>query len=348
MANGIRNIFLPFSALYYAAIYLRNFGYDKNIFSVKKLPLPVVSVGNVSVGGSGKTPFVMYLTEKVLSLGKRPAVLSRGYKRMTGDLIISCPGRGAEADVRMLGDEPALISKTFPNVPVAVNKDRYHAGLEVLEKFGADVFILDDGFQNRELHRDLDFVLTKSSLDDLSDNYLPAGNLRDLKKRFGQADVIVFTSHNEWNIPGDAISRRYPNIPLVGMTFMPFDFINHADQSCPLGLLTGKKVVAFCGIANPEHFFSEIRNVNAMVVARKTFRDHHWFDEYDIDEIFGGDEELIAVTTTKDAARIFLDEELAEEEEVNRIYALREKAIVNFGEDHIRNALAKVLGDVND
>jgi tetraacyldisaccharide 4'-kinase len=332
--------------LFGGVISIRNFGYDNHLLPVKKLPKPVISVGNISVGGSGKTPFVIYLIEKILSLGKKPAILSRGYKRMADGLVISCPERGAEADVQALGDEPALISQSFPTVPVAVQKDRHHAGLVVLEKFGADVFILDDGLQNRELHRDMDFVLVRSSLQDLRDSYLPAGNLRDSKRRIRQADIIILTSHGDWNIPGSSFIKNYSNIPLAGVSFLPYDFVDHAGQTLPLGMIAGKEVAAFCGIANPEQFFSGIENLNSKIVRRRIFRDHHWFDEYDIDEIFGGDEDLMAVTTAKDAARIFLDEELVEKEEVKRIYALREKAVVNFGGEHIDNVLAKVFGEV--
>ncbi len=346
MASSIRNILLPFSALYGGVVSVRNFCYDRSFFRIQKLPKPVISVGNISVGGSGKTPFVMYLVEKILSLGKKPAVLSRGYKRLTDELIISCPEKGTEADVQMLGDEPALISQNFPNVPVAVQKDRHHAGLVLLEKFGADVFILDDGLQNRELYRDIDFALLRSSLKDLKDRYLPAGNLRDSKRRIRQADIIILTSHGDWDIPRDNLTKNYSNVPLAGVSFVPDGFVDYVGQRYPLGIITDKKIAAFCGIANSEQFFSGIENLNVEIVKRKVFRDHHWFDEYDIDEVFGGYENLIAITTAKDAVRIFLDEELSEKEEAKHIYALREKAIVNFGEGHIDNVLAKIFGEV--
>jgi len=347
MSSGVRNMLLPLSALYGAAIAVRNFGYDNHILKVKKLPLPVASVGNIAVGGSGKTPFVMYLIEKVLSMGKKPAVLSRGYKRMTRGLIISCPGKGLEADVQLLGDEPALISHAFPNVPVAVEKDRYKAGLEVIERFAPNVFILDDGFQNRELHRDVEFVLLRSSLDDLKDSLLPAGNLRDSRKRVWQADVLVLTSHGDWDIPDRDLVKNYSNAPLAGVSFIPHDLVDCCGQHRSLGTIAGTAVAAFCGIARPEEFFREIESLGAKFSRKQVFRDHHWYDEYDIDEVFGGYEDLIAVTTCKDAARIFQDDELAEKEEVKRIYALREKAVVNFGEEYLDKALSKLFGGIH-
>ncbi|HUI31761.1 MAG TPA: tetraacyldisaccharide 4'-kinase [Candidatus Acidoferrales bacterium] len=348
MARGIRDLLLPFSTLFGGVVAARNYGYDNRFLRIKKLPKPVISVGNISVGGSGKTPFVMYLVEKILSLGKKPAVLSRGYKRVTDDLIISCPQKGIEPDVRMVGDEPALISQNFPDIPVAVRKDRYHAGLDVLEKFDVDVFVLDDGFQNRGLHRDLDFVLLRGSLEDLKDYYLPSGRLRDSKRRIRRADLVVLTSHGEWSIPGGDFLRNYSSIPMAGVSFLPCYFTDHAGQRYPLEMIAGREVAAFCAIAMPGQFFSGIESLKPGAVSKRTFRDHHWFDEYDIDEIFGGNEDLIAVTTAKDAMRIFLDEELCEKEEVKQIFALNEKAMVCFGEDHIEAALVKTFGESNE
>lgn len=334
--------------LYGGAVYARNLGYDAGFFKVKKLPAPVISVGNISVGGSGKTPFVMFLVEKLRSMGVRPAVLSRGYKRLTDELVVSCPGRGAEADVQMIGDEPALISINFPDVPVAVHADRYRAGLRVLEKFGADVFILDDGLQNRELHRDLDFVLMNSSLFDLHDSYLPAGNLRDSKNRVRQADVIVLTAHEKFEHREDYAGRlgRFSGAPVAGVSYIACDLYDHTGTHHSFRMLEKKKVVAFCGIAGADQFFRNVKALGGLLVADKKFRDHHWYDEYDIDGIFDGDEDIIAVTTPKDAVRIFEDEELSHLEDTSRVFAVNEKTEVNFGEEHIEAALQNVFGKV--
>ncbi len=348
MSEGLRNILMPLSALYGGIVSTRNFGYDKGLFKVSRLPIPVVSVGNISVGGSGKTPFVMFLIEKFLALGKKPAVLSRGYKRLANDLVVSCPGRGGEADVQMLGDEPALISMSFPEVPVGVYADRYRAGLAVLKKYCADVFILDDGLQNRELHRDLDFVLIRQSLHDLRDWYLPAGNLRDSKRRFREADVLVLTSHAAFSAEGDSqrLLGKYSGAPIAGVSYVAADLSDHTGTRHPFEILRGREVVAFCGIANHDQFFDCVNTLGGNVVARKSFRDHHWYDEYDIDEIFGGNEDSVAVTTSKDAVRIFHDEELSQLDDVRRIYAVNEKAVINFGEEHIDSAVKGIFEDI--
>ncbi len=335
--------------LYGGAVCVRNAAYDVSLLQARKLPRPVVSVGNITVGGSGKTPFVMFLAERLLSLGRKPAILSRGYKRMTDKLVISCPGRGSEADVQMLGDEPALISQAFPDVPVAVHKDRYTAGLSVLNEYGADVFILDDGLQNRELHRDVDFVLLRNSLADLKDTYLPAGNLRDSKRRISQADVIVLTAHARFGPRTndlDAIGK-YNKTGVAGVSFLPSHIADHTGSVHPLSELEGKEVAAFCAVANPGQFFDGLEGLGAKISSRRVYRDHHWFDEYDLDEIFGGDEDLIAVTTPKDAVRLYLDDELSQRDDLKRVFALHEKAIVNFGLDFIDGAIASLFGGVH-
>jgi tetraacyldisaccharide 4'-kinase len=335
--------------LYGGAVSVRNFGYDAKVFRARRLPIPVVSVGNITVGGSGKTPFVMFLIERLLSFGKRPAVLSRGYKRMTDDLVISCPGKGSEPDVQMIGDEPALISQAFPNVPVAVHKDRYRAGLAVLESHGCDAFLLDDGLQNRELYRDVDFVLIRNSISDLRDTYLPAGNLRDSKRRVSQADVVVLTSHAAFEFREADIDliRKYSTAGIAGLSFLPSHLVDSAGSIRPLEKIAGKDVAAFCAVANPGQFFDELEKLGARIVSKTSYRDHHWFDEYDLDELFGGSEELLAVTTPKDAVRLFLDEELSGREEIKRIMALHEKAVVNFGLEHIDSALTGIFGEVH-
>ncbi len=345
MVHSVRKWLLPFSALYGGIVTIRNFGYDNNIFSTKKLPVPVVSVGNISVGGSGKTPFVLYLIERLLSMGKKPAVLSLGYKRLTGERRVSCPNAGEEVDVQLLGDEPALISRSYPNVPVAVHKNRHASGLVLLDKFDIDVFVLDDGLQNRELNRDLDFVLMNHALDDLYDSYLPAGNVRDRKGRIRQADVIVLTGHSQFTVDATVLSEVHScaNAPVAGISFTPSSLVNSLGEDCDLMLLQGSNVAAFCGIARSDGFFVALEELGYSISRRKVFGDHHWFDEYDLDEIFQGDEETLAVTTMKDAIRIFGDEELVERDDVKRIYGLRERATVNFGEEHINAALLNLF-----
>ncbi len=348
MRENFKIILLPFSALYGGIVDVRNAGYDSGFFKVKRLPRPVVSVGNISVGGSGKTPFVMLLLEKLIAMGKKPAVLSRGYRRLTKELVIACPDKGSNPDIQMLGDEPALISMNFPDVPVAVHADRHRAGEEVLEKFGADVFLLDDGLQNRELHRDIDFILMSRSLYELRDSYLPTGNLRDSKSRLEQADVVVLTAHDAVTEARDyeELQGKYSDAPVAGVNFVASDLTDHAGTHHPLEFLGDKKAAAFCGIARPERFFENVSRLSGELISTRRFPDHHWYDEYDIDSIFEGEEDVIAITTAKDAVRIFLDEELMQLEDIGRIYSLNEKAVVESGGEHIENALRGAFGRV--
>ncbi len=345
MAHPLRRLLMPFGALYGGVVMVRNIGYDGGLFKVKKLPVPVVSVGNISVGGSGKTPFTMFLVDKLLSMGKKPGVLSLGYKRLSDRRQISFPSASLEVDVQLLGDEPALISRSFPNVPVAADRDRYAAGVAILKKFEVDVFILDDGLQNRELHHDLDFVLMPNSLGDLHENYLPTGNLRDWKGRLRQANVMVLTAHGRYEVERKRLDELsgYTDAPVAGVSFIPSGFVDYAGTKFNPEFIKKRTIAAFCGIAGPQQFFDSLESMGGLISIRTIFRDHHWFDEYDIDEIFGGDEEIAAITTAKDAVRIFDDEVLASKEEVRRIYALQEETVVNFGLEHIENSLSNLF-----
>ncbi|MGC8596003.1 MAG: tetraacyldisaccharide 4'-kinase [Candidatus Kryptoniota bacterium] len=339
-----RKFLMPFDVIYGFAVGVRNVLYDRRILKSKRLNKPVISVGNINVGGSGKTPFVLFLVDKLINAGFKPAVLSRGYKRFTEDLIVTCPAIGMTADVQLTGDEPALISMRFPSVPVAVHRDRFLSGSYLLKSEEVDVFVLDDGFQDRELYRDFDFVLTDYSLSDLTERYLPSGNLRDSRRRLKDADVIVLTSHSRFSI-ADVDSEELSKLEdarVCGVSFVPEVIVDFSGREHHFYEFNDKKVVAFCGIAKPESFFKSLRLIGIIPASTFEFSDHHWYDDYDIDEIFKGEEDVLALTTEKDAVRIYMNEELSVREEVKRLYALRERCVVNFGGEEIDNLISKV------
>lgn len=344
-----RKFLLPLNGFYAFAVSIRNILYDKGILKSRRLNKPVISVGNISVGGSGKTPFVMFLVDKLIRDGKKPAVLSMGYKRFTEELIISHPMKGVKPDVQLTGDEPALISSRFPNVPVAVHRDRFFSGSFLLQSEDVDVLILDDGFQNRDLYRDVDFVLTDYSLSDLTERYLPSGNLRDSRWRLKEADILVLTSHSRFS-RDDVDNRKLSmlgDIRVCGVSFEPESFVDFLGMEHPFDEFIGRKVVAFCGIARPEKFFNSLKLLGIIPSSSLKFPDHHWYDDYDIDEIFSGDPDVVGLTTEKDAVRIFMNEELNMNEEVRRIYALREKGVLNFGEEEIEVLLSMIRREID-
>jgi tetraacyldisaccharide 4'-kinase len=253
------------SLLYGAVSGARNLVYDTGWFTAR-LQGPVVSVGNISVGGTGKTPFIIYLGEQLKQRGVKFDVLSRGYGRTTKGVRVVDPAGSA----RDFGDEPLLIARKL-GVPVVVGESRYHAGLMAEKKFGPQLHLLDDGFQHRQLHRDLDIVLLGDG--DLEDTLLPAGRLRERVSSLARADVMVTGSATLSQIPTSARRR----------TCAPTLF--KMDRKIVVETEPSKSYVAFCGIARPHGFFAGLRDAGVKVVAERAFRDHHAYSEADINEL---------------------------------------------------------------
>ncbi len=277
------------SLLYGVGVYMRNYLYDRGLFKVRKLPVPVISVGNISLGGSGKTSLVVFLAEE-LSKERRVAVLLRGYKRKTrGPLIVSEWGRvlvGPEE----AGDEAYMISRIVPGVSVVVAEDRFEGGKIAVEKLRAELIILDDGFQHRRLWRDVDVVLVRKR--DLEDLLLPAGRLREPTSSLRRADALVLSYQEiepfdmEADVPVFKMERVFEG-------FLDTDFRLH-----PLGELEGKEVVAFCGLADNEQFFTVLEKLGIKVKERRGFPDHYHYKDVKLRE---GE---IYVTTLKDLVKL--------------------------------------------
>jgi len=247
----------PLTGLYGAATALRNGLFDRGWLTSRRLQRPVVSVGNLSAGGSGKTPFVIALGELLKARGIRFDVLSRGYRRKTrGVLVVDPDGNAAD-----FGDEPLLIARRL-GVPVIVGENRYEAGRVAEQKFQSQLHVLDDGFQHRSLARDFDIVLLTER--DFEDRMLPWGRLREPLSSLARADAVVLSAgvgadHPAlrqkpiWRIARELVLRSLPSAPIV-----------------------------FCGIARPEQFFAQVRAAGIVPAAEVKFGDHH---AYDLDDI---------------------------------------------------------------
>jgi tetraacyldisaccharide 4'-kinase len=272
----------PFANIYGVAVRARNALYDRRRLRARRLEGPVVSVGNLSAGGSGKTPFVMLLGELLQSRGVKFDVLSRGYGRESrGVLLVDPAGLPQE-----FGDEPLLIARRL-QVPVIVGEDRYEAGRFAEAKFGAQLHLLDDGFQHRALARDFDIVLVTPQ--DGSDRLLPAGRLREPLTALGRADAVVLASGaSEEALPlqGKLVWRVKRGIVAEGVPARP---------------------VVFCGIARPQNFLLQLRAANIEPAAQAFYRDHHAYNEKDVRELLELRQRSEAggfVTTEKDAVNL--------------------------------------------
>jgi tetraacyldisaccharide 4'-kinase len=272
----------PLSAIYGGGVRARNALYDHGILSARSLQGPVVSVGNLSAGGSGKTPFVMLLGELLKAKGVKFDVLSRGYGRESRGVFLVDPA-GLPKD---FGDEPLLIARKL-QVPVIVGEDRYEAGEFSESKFGRQMHLLDDGFQHRGLSRDFDIVLVTPQ--DATDRLLPAGRLREPLASLRRADTIVLAS----GAAADSFS-------LEGK------FIWRVRRGIVAGNVPPRPVV-FCGIARPPNFVLQLRAANIEPAAEAFYRDHHAYTEKDVRELLALKEKSEAggfVTTEKDAVNL--------------------------------------------
>jgi len=280
----------PLSGIFGAAVAIRNSLYDRKVFSIHKLQKPVVSVGNISVGGSGKTPFVIALGELLKARGVSFDILSRGYGRSSKAIAIVDP-HGTPTD---FGDEPLLMARKL-DVPVVVGADRFQAGLLAETKFPSQLHLLDDGFQHRRLHRDCDLVMLPPA--DLQDTLLPIGRLREPQASLGRADVLV-------NNPGVNLPQRFAGKQVWTV-----------NRKLDLPDINGR-ALAFCGIAKPEQFFAQLRNLQVELADTHAFPDHHRYSAADIELLLRRKQESKAdyfLTTEKDEINLqALSEELGE------------------------------------
>lgn len=272
----------PLSVIYGGVVRARNELYDRGFLKSRRLQGPVVSVGNLSAGGSGKTPFVILLGELFKARGIKFDVLSRGYgRRSRGVQLVDPAGLPQE-----FGDEPLLIARKL-QVPVIVGEDRYDAGRFAEAKLGTQLHLLDDGFQHRALARDFDIVLVTPP--DANDRLLPAGRLREPLHSLRRADAVVLASGasaEAFPIGGKLIWRVRRGIVPLNVPPRP---------------------VVFCGIARPQNFVLQLRAANIEPVAEAFYRDHHAYSEKDIRDLRELKQRSEAdgfVTTEKDAVNL--------------------------------------------
>jgi tetraacyldisaccharide 4'-kinase len=270
------------ASIFGAGVQIRNSFYDRGVCRVRKLRGPVVSVGNLSVGGSGKTPFVLLLGELLKAREVKFDILSRGYGRQTRGVALVDPAGSA----RDFGDEPLLLARRL-KMPVVVGEDRYTAGVFAESRFGPQLHILDDGFQHRGLARDFDIVLVTP--EDARDRLLPAGRLREPLTSLHRADAVVLTSGaspDSFPLDGKLVWRARRAILPKGVPSRP---------------------VVFCGIARPKNFLLQLRAASIEPVAEAFYRDHHFYTEKDIRDLMQLRQHSEAdgfVTTEKDAINL--------------------------------------------
>jgi tetraacyldisaccharide 4'-kinase len=329
----LRLLLLPASIIYSTIIRLRNLMYSRGWLKVHHTKAAVISVGNVTTGGTGKTPLVIWLCRQLSDY--HCAILTRGYKTR-------------KHEPEYLTDEPAIFAESCPEVPVIVNPDRVGGAEEAAIKFGTKLLIMDDGFQHRRLARELDIVAIDATQPYGYGKVLPAGLLREPVSSLKRAGAVVITRCDQ--VTEDKLGKIEkkvrsvnPDIVLALSVHTPAYVKSIDNKEISLEELKDKNIYAFCGIGNPNSFLRTIKAVGAQVVGSKIFNDHHHYTETCIEDIFKQAEmskaDLI-LTTQKDKNKI--NQQIGSKTEIPLAYIVIEIKFLS-GEDKLRDLIEKTL-----
>jgi len=295
---------------YRAAVDLRNALYDSGRLRAHRLPCSVISIGNLTVGGTGKSPLTSWVASMLHESGCRVGIVSRGYRRQGSrfPLLVS-DGRTILADARSAGDEPYLIARDNPAVPVAVGADRVQAARLLLRAAAPEVIVLDDGFQHRRIARDINLLLVDGRDPWGNGRMLPRGPLREPVASIARADACILT-RSDGQSPtsvSEALKRYNPGAMLLHCRLEPRAFVKPDGESIGPASLKGFSAYAFSGIARPDRFEDDLQSLGIRLAGSRRFSDHHRYRRSDLDEVArearrrGSD---ILVTTEKDLVRI--------------------------------------------
>jgi tetraacyldisaccharide 4'-kinase len=305
-ARLVRFLLLPFAYLFGMVVWVRNTLFDHGWIKACRFPVPVVSVGNLTAGGTGKTPFVIWLAENLMSGYGRIAVISRGYGRRSKGVRIVSDGEDLVADPATGGDEPVLTARRLKGVPVIVAEKRGEGIRRAIDVFKPDLILLDDGFQHRYVARDCDIVLVDRRRIYADEHLLPAGSLREPLRNISRASFVVYTHSggSDKNLP---VERFYKG-PVAHTRHTPAFFVDrHLDFYGDLDVLKGKRVAAFAGIAEPVNFRNMLDGLGIKIAQFESLPDHYYFEAEWIDR-FLTDAALdgcrFIVTTEKDIIKL--------------------------------------------
>ena len=278
--------------------------YKLGIRKKHKAHIPVICVGNITMGGTGKTPFVITLSNILKGFGYKPVIISRGYGRKSTENAVFCPKDKLFAEDT--GDEPYLLSKAT-DLPIVVGKNRIKS-IQMSKDLNCDIIILDDGMQYWQLHKDIEIGIASAQKPFGTGKVIPAGDLREPKKGLKRCQFIVLTSHNHIDKETiDTVQDYCKNSFIYEGITKPLN-ITYEDKDYDLNFLKRKKVIGICGIGNPERFKRTLSDLDADILEFITYPDHHNYTEEDINLIKEKTKECdFVVTTAKDRVKLPLD-----------------------------------------
>lgn len=300
----------PFSALYSLATRLRLAAYRRQLLSVSKLAAVVISVGNITTGGTGKTPLVEWICRVLANEGKRVCVLTRGYRRQNpNEQVVVSNGHKVLAEVAAAGDEPLLLARNLLGFAAVVcNSNRSAAGQWAIDNLQSEVFVLDDGFQHLQLARDLNIV-TIDATNPWGGGLLPLGHLREPLSGLARADCLVLTRTDEER-DLSAITTELQKTgqkPIFRSRMVTTGLRRLGGETLDQVSSTQKPIAAFCGVGNPESFFNHLRREGFELSVARAFPDHYNYQQIDVDRIVAeanGKGAAGILTTAKDAVKL--------------------------------------------
>jgi len=295
-----------------SALYSIGIACHKSLVTQKELPGKVISIGNMTLGGTGKTPAVVSLAREAQKRGFSPCILTRGYKGKTKDTCFVSRGDGPAISPDEAGDEAFLMAELLRGVPVVKGANRYEAGQLALKEYFADLtplFILDDGFQHWALKRDINIVLIDAANPFGNGKVFPEGPLREPLDGLRRADMIVLSrsdmaAKSTLSDTEQSVKKYNSDAPVFPASHRPVELVQANGDVSSLNVLSGKRVCGFAAIANPVSFESLLRGLGAQIVEFKRFRDHYFYTQSDMDTIKHDALGLDIVTTEKDLVKI--------------------------------------------
>ncbi len=325
------------SGLYGVVVRLRYLLYRSGMAGRVGFPCSVISVGNVTVGGTGKTPMVMYIAGILKEMGKDVVVLSRGYGGSIRGVGVVSDGRGILLDPEVAGDEPYLMARRLEGVAVVVGRKRALSGAYAIERFKPQVMVLDDGFQHLGVKRDLDIVLFDSSTGVGNGYLLPRGILREPIEWIRRADIVMIKGKN----PGLRRNMEDMGLRVFDFSYRPVGLIDLRDDTLmDVEYLRDRKITVLAGIANPDSFVETLKDTGAHIMNTLVYPDHHPYGPGDVERIkdVSMDSDMI-VTTEKDGVRLkrYVSQGLC-------IWALRVEVVVEDREGFLRILSSTVEG----
>lgn len=323
--SSVEFLLFILSLSYGGLVKLRSAAYQRGIIKPKKLSCKVISIGNITVGGTGKTPMTIYMAELLQRLGYDVVVISRGYKgelEKIGGIVSN--GKKVLMGPEKAGDEPFMLAGRLKNIPVIVGKNRFEAGMQAVKKFNPDVIVLDDAFQHLKLKRDIDLVLLDSNSPFGNLNLLPRGILREPLSVLLRADALIMTrsgraSEAEMEKSLFGLKEFIQSSPFFKTSHAPYAYIVKKGKHIPFesismssflydfNFLKDRRVFAFAGIARNDDFLHTVKKFKCDITDFLRFEDHHKYSDNDLNRIFSlAEKENVEflITTEKDYARI--------------------------------------------